>query len=65
MNNGTTKSGKQQTSVRNVFVLKTNVFHSGIRGYACAQLAYRTAYDTGIHLALADRKGYVLSLIIL
>jgi hypothetical protein len=39
MNNDTTNSGKQQRRVKNIFVLKTNVLHSGIVG-----LRMRTTY---------------------
>jgi hypothetical protein len=53
MNNNTTNSGKQQTRVRNIFELKTNVFHSGIEELRmCTSLAYRAAYVTVIYVTL-------------
>jgi hypothetical protein len=41
--------------VRNIFVLKSNVIHSGIGRLRMrtTSLAYRTAYVTGIYLTLA------------
>jgi hypothetical protein len=49
MSNDPTKSGKQQSRVRNIFVIKTNVLHSGIGGLRMrtTSLAYRAAYVTG------------------
>jgi hypothetical protein len=55
MNNDTTNSGKQQTRVRNICLLKTNVLHSGIGGLSMrTSLAYRTACVTSIYVSLAD-----------
>jgi hypothetical protein len=36
MNNDSANIGKQQRRLRNIFILKTNVLHSGIGDYACA-----------------------------
>jgi hypothetical protein len=48
-------SGKQQRRVRNIFVLKTNVLHSGIGGLRMrtSSLAYGATYVTSIYLTLA------------
>jgi hypothetical protein len=48
-------SGKQQTIVRIIFILKTNVLHSGIGGLRMRTKspAYRAAYVRGILLTLA------------
>jgi hypothetical protein len=57
MNNDTANSGAAESnrSVRNIFVLKTNVLNSGIGGLRMrtTSLAYQAAYVTGIYLTLA------------
>jgi hypothetical protein len=55
MNKDITNSRKQQTYMRNIFVQKTNVLHSGIGGLRmCTSLAYCAADVTSIYLILAD-----------
>jgi hypothetical protein len=56
MKTDTTNSGPAE-SKKHVFVLKTNVFHSGIGGLRMrTSLAYRAAIVTGIYLNLADSR---------
>jgi hypothetical protein len=56
MNNDTTNSGKQLTRMKNIFVLKTNVLHSGIGWLRMrtSSFTYWTAYVTRIYITLVD-----------
>jgi hypothetical protein len=54
----TAEQRKQQRRVRNIFVLKTNVLHSGIGRLRMrtTSLACRAAYVTSMYLTLAYNR---------